>query len=250
MHWRCWTRSGPSAAAVFGVCGGGIPLCLVGAGTDRVCPTSSSSTGTRTSDPERRISRGSGTSTSGSTATTRRRARAADVVDDVAYLAPEPDRRPQLSSVVEAGRPAWREPQDGGSARSGRSSTSTCVTCCPRSRSPPWSCSRPDAGARRAQHEARCWRTGSRAHASSSCPGRDYFPFAGDADAVADEVEEFLTGARAPRPVQRVLTTIFFSDIVGSTCRPPDSAIRSGGRASTSTMLRCVDSSNGSEGMR
>lgn len=48
-------------------------------------------------------------------------------------------------------------------------------------------------------------------------PGRDYFPFAGDADAVADEVEEFLTGSRAPRAVQRVLTTIFFSDIVSST---------------------------------
>jgi class 3 adenylate cyclase len=48
-------------------------------------------------------------------------------------------------------------------------------------------------------------------------PGQDYFPYFGDADAVADEVEEFLTGSRAPRPVQRVLTTIFFSDIVGST---------------------------------
>jgi class 3 adenylate cyclase len=50
-------------------------------------------------------------------------------------------------------------------------------------------------------------------------PGRDYFPFSGDADAVAAEVEEFVTGARAPVPVQRVLTTIFFSDIVGSTAQ-------------------------------
>ena len=30
-------------------------------------------------------------------------------------------------------------------------------------------------------------------------PGDDYYPFAGDADAVADEIEEFLTGSRAPR---------------------------------------------------
>jgi class 3 adenylate cyclase len=50
-------------------------------------------------------------------------------------------------------------------------------------------------------------------------PGDDYFPFAGDADAVADEVEEFLTGTRAHRTVQRMLTTIFFSDIVGSTAQ-------------------------------
>ena len=48
-------------------------------------------------------------------------------------------------------------------------------------------------------------------------PGNDYFPFAGDADAVADEIEEFLTGARSARPVHRVLATILFSDIVDST---------------------------------
>ena len=48
-------------------------------------------------------------------------------------------------------------------------------------------------------------------------PGADFFAFAGDADAVVDEIEEFLTGSRATRPVDRVLTTIFFSDIVGST---------------------------------
>lgn len=50
-------------------------------------------------------------------------------------------------------------------------------------------------------------------------PGRDYFPFSGDADAVADQVEEFVTGTNAPRSLQRVLATIFFSDIVDSTAQ-------------------------------
>jgi class 3 adenylate cyclase/pimeloyl-ACP methyl ester carboxylesterase len=49
--------------------------------------------------------------------------------------------------------------------------------------------------------------------------GNDHIPFLGDADAVVDEVQEFLTGARpAPAP-DRVLATIMFTDIVGSTTR-------------------------------
>jgi class 3 adenylate cyclase len=49
--------------------------------------------------------------------------------------------------------------------------------------------------------------------------GNDHFPFAGDADAVLDEIREFLTGARhAPHP-DRVLATVMFTDIVGSTER-------------------------------
>ncbi|HEX6392406.1 MAG TPA: adenylate/guanylate cyclase domain-containing protein [Acidimicrobiales bacterium] len=48
--------------------------------------------------------------------------------------------------------------------------------------------------------------------------GTDEFYFAGDADAVVDEIEEFLTGARTTNPVaDRVLTTVLFSDIVAST---------------------------------
>jgi class 3 adenylate cyclase len=47
-------------------------------------------------------------------------------------------------------------------------------------------------------------------------PGVDHVPWI-DADQIADEVEEFLTGIRAaPRP-GRVLATILFTDIVGST---------------------------------
>jgi class 3 adenylate cyclase len=47
-------------------------------------------------------------------------------------------------------------------------------------------------------------------------PGVDHVPWI-DADPIVDEVEEFLTGIRAgPRP-GRVLATILFTDIVGST---------------------------------
>jgi pimeloyl-ACP methyl ester carboxylesterase len=50
-------------------------------------------------------------------------------------------------------------------------------------------------------------------------PGIDHLPWAGDADAVLGEIEEFLTGARtAPEP-DRVLATVMFTDIVGSTER-------------------------------
>jgi pimeloyl-ACP methyl ester carboxylesterase len=47
-------------------------------------------------------------------------------------------------------------------------------------------------------------------------PGNDHFPWVGD-DAMADEVEEFLTGARRAVEADRVLATVLFSDIVGST---------------------------------
>jgi class 3 adenylate cyclase len=49
-------------------------------------------------------------------------------------------------------------------------------------------------------------------------PGTDHIPFVGDnADEIADVVQEFLTGARASVPVDRVLATVLFTDIVGST---------------------------------
>jgi class 3 adenylate cyclase len=49
--------------------------------------------------------------------------------------------------------------------------------------------------------------------------GVDYFPFVGDADAILDEVEEFVTGERASAQRDRVLATVLFTDIVGSTQR-------------------------------
>ena len=48
-------------------------------------------------------------------------------------------------------------------------------------------------------------------------PGADHFPFVGDADGLVDEVEEFLTGSRPTREPDRVLATVLFTDIVGST---------------------------------
>lgn len=50
-------------------------------------------------------------------------------------------------------------------------------------------------------------------------PGVDYFPFVGDAGAILDEIQEFLTGIRGRPDEDRVLATILFTDIVGSTAR-------------------------------
>ena len=50
-------------------------------------------------------------------------------------------------------------------------------------------------------------------------PGADHLPFVGDADAIVDEVETFVTGARPAPRVDRVLATVLFTDIVGSTER-------------------------------
>ena len=47
--------------------------------------------------------------------------------------------------------------------------------------------------------------------------GEDFMPFLGDSQALVDEVEEFLTGSRTPRDDERVLATLLFADIVGST---------------------------------
>ncbi|MFZ1177061.1 MAG: adenylate/guanylate cyclase domain-containing protein, partial [Mycobacterium sp.] len=49
--------------------------------------------------------------------------------------------------------------------------------------------------------------------------GDDDVWFAGDADRVIDEIESFVTGARAATPTNRVLSTVLFTDIVGSTER-------------------------------
>jgi pimeloyl-ACP methyl ester carboxylesterase len=50
-------------------------------------------------------------------------------------------------------------------------------------------------------------------------PGRDHVPWVGNQDEVLDEIEEFLTGVRpAPEP-DRILATVLFTDIAGSTAR-------------------------------
>jgi pimeloyl-ACP methyl ester carboxylesterase len=50
-------------------------------------------------------------------------------------------------------------------------------------------------------------------------PGLDHLPWAGDAEGVLGEIEEFLTGARSVPEPDRVLATVMFTDIVGSTER-------------------------------
>jgi len=50
-------------------------------------------------------------------------------------------------------------------------------------------------------------------------PGMDHIPFYGDADGYAEEIEEFLTGARRAPAFDRILTTVMFTDIVASTER-------------------------------
>jgi class 3 adenylate cyclase len=52
--------------------------------------------------------------------------------------------------------------------------------------------------------------------------GRDHAPVVGDADAILDEIEEFLTGARLGAQPDRALLTVMFTDIVGSTDRAVD----------------------------
>lgn len=49
--------------------------------------------------------------------------------------------------------------------------------------------------------------------------GRDHLPFTEGADALLDEIQEFLTGSRAAILPDRVLGTLLFTDVVGSTAR-------------------------------
>ena len=50
-------------------------------------------------------------------------------------------------------------------------------------------------------------------------PGGDYLPWAGDQDAVIDEIEAFVTGVRPVPEPDRALLTILFTDLVRSTER-------------------------------
>jgi pimeloyl-ACP methyl ester carboxylesterase len=50
-------------------------------------------------------------------------------------------------------------------------------------------------------------------------PGEDHLPFVGDADAILDDVERFVTGRRPVPEIHTVLATVLFTDIVDSTRR-------------------------------
>jgi class 3 adenylate cyclase/DNA-binding CsgD family transcriptional regulator len=48
-------------------------------------------------------------------------------------------------------------------------------------------------------------------------PGRDHVPWVGNADAILDEIEEFVTGVRPAATVNDVLATILVADVAGAT---------------------------------
>lgn len=48
-------------------------------------------------------------------------------------------------------------------------------------------------------------------------PGADTLPFVGDSEDLLGEIEEFLTGTRPAHEINRILATVLFTDIVGST---------------------------------
>jgi class 3 adenylate cyclase/pimeloyl-ACP methyl ester carboxylesterase len=54
--------------------------------------------------------------------------------------------------------------------------------------------------------------------------GDDHLPWIGDSDAIIGEIEQFLTGARTGPLGDRVLATVLFTDIVGSTARAAELA--------------------------
>ncbi len=50
-------------------------------------------------------------------------------------------------------------------------------------------------------------------------PGSDHFWIGDDAESIPAEIEEFVTGRRSEIPADRVLATVMFTDIVGSTAK-------------------------------
>ena len=90
------------------------------------------------------------------------------------------------------------------------------ATCCPRSTSRRWSSIATEARASASSTGGTSRRT-SPARRLVELPGIDNLIWAGDQDAIVAEIQDFVTGVRpAPEP-QRVLATILFTDIVGST---------------------------------
>jgi len=78
--------------------------------------------------------------------------------------------------------------------------------------------------------------------------GEDHVPWAGDIDAIVDEISSFLTGQRHASEPERALATVLFTDIVNST----DSAARLGDREWRALLERhdvlgreCVETHNG-----
>ena len=67
-------------------------------------------------------------------------------------------------------------------------------------------------------------------------PGTDHFLFIGDnTSEIGDLVDEFLTGSKAAVDVDRVLATVLFTDIVGSTAHAERPATSAGAASWTPT---------------
>jgi len=60
---------------------------------------------------------------------------------------------------------------------------------------------------------------GRSARAFLELPGDDHLPWTSDPEPVLNEIEEFLTGAKHVEEPDRVLATVMFADIAGSTER-------------------------------
>ena len=80
--------------------------------------------------------------------------------------------------------------------------------------------------------------------------GRDYLPWIGDQDALVDEIASFVTGARPARQPDRVLSTILFTDLVGSTEREVSSGTTVGGASRGARRGRPDHCSSASAGAR
>ena len=92
---------------------------------------------------------------------------------------------------------------------------------------------------------AATWPPTSRARGTSSCPGVDHLPWVNGDDILA-EIEEFVTGERPLVEPDRVLATVLFSDIVGSTERAAELGDRRlDRRSSAATTRRSGASSRG-----
>jgi pimeloyl-ACP methyl ester carboxylesterase len=69
-------------------------------------------------------------------------------------------------------------------------------------------------------------------------PGADHIPWI-DGDDILDEIREFLTGVREPAEPERVLATVLFTDIVGSTGVHESWATGAGAPCSSATTKSC-----------
>ncbi len=81
-------------------------------------------------------------------------------------------------------------------------------------------------------------------------PGDEHLIWVGDTDSMLSEIEEFLTGSRPEPEMDRVLSTVLFTDIVDSTRQRPILVIAGGMSSWTSTIRVFGASSNGFAGAR